>query len=106
LFRRHARLVVDQEDFGLQERTFLVDAHEFEALAAFGKDVEAAVGIFLCDRDDFGRASDFGQTLFEEAHYAEGAMPGEAVGDHFLVAWLEDVQGQGSAGEQDDIERE
>jgi hypothetical protein len=33
-------------------------------------------------------------------------MLGETFGDHFFVARLEDVQGQGSAGEQDDIERE
>jgi hypothetical protein len=33
-------------------------------------------------------------------------MLGEAFGDHFLIARFENVQGQRSAGEQDDFERE
>ena len=90
----------------MQEGTFLVDAHEFETLAAFGDQVEAAVGILFHDGDDFGGASHLGETLLDGAHHAEGAMLGEAFADHFFVARLEDVQGQGSAGEQDDIERE
>jgi len=101
-----AGFVVDHENFGLEEGAFLVDAHEFETFAAFGDEVEAAVGIFLYDGDDFGGAADFSETLLDGANDAEGAMLGEAFGNHFFVAWFEDVQGQGSAGEQDDIERE
>jgi hypothetical protein len=33
------------------------------------------------------------------------AMLGEAFANHFFVAWFEDVQGQGSAGEQNNLER-
>ena len=103
---RRSRFVIDQENFGLEERTFLIDTHEFEAFAALGDEVEAAVGILFYDGDDFSGASHFGQTLLDNAHHTEGAMLGQTLADHFLVAWFEDVQGQRSAGEQDDIERE
>ena len=39
------------------------------------------------------------------AHHAKGAMLGETLANHFFVARFENVQGQGSAGEQDDVER-
>jgi hypothetical protein len=90
----------------LQEGSFLVDAYDFETPAAFGDEVEAAVRILLDHSDNFGSASHLGQTLFDYAHYTERAMLGEALSDHFFIAELEDVQGQGDAGEQDDIERE
>src|SRR5882672_2416575 len=102
---RSARFVVDHEDFSLEERTFLIDPYDLETPAAFGNDVEAAVGIFFDDGNDFGRASDLGETLFDSAHHTEGTMLREALTDHFFIARLEDVQWQGSAGEQDDIER-
>ena len=107
IFRqRRSRFVVDHENFGLEERTILVDADEFEALAAFGDEVEAAVGIFFDDRDDFGGAAYLGEARVEGAHHAEGKLPGEAFPNHFFIARFENVQRQGSAGEQDDIERE
>jgi hypothetical protein len=99
-------LVIDYCHFSLEEGTFLVDAQKFETLAAFGDQVEAAVGILFHYGDDFGSASYLGQALLDGADYAEGAMLGEAFADHFFVTRFEDVQGQGSVGEQNDIERE
>jgi hypothetical protein len=98
-------VIVDHENFGLEERALLVDADEFEALAAFGDEVEASVGILFDDGDDFGGAADLGEFLLDGANYAEGALLGEAFGDHFFIARFEDVQRQGGAGEEDDIER-
>ncbi len=96
----------DHENLGLKKRTFLIDAQHFETLAAFGDQVEAAVGILLHDGDDFGGASHVGETLLDRAHDAEIAMLGEALANHFFVSRFEDVQGQGRAREQDDFERE
>ena len=84
----------------------MVDAHDFETLAPFGDDVQPAVGILLHDGDDFCGASHIGETLLDGAHHAEHAMLGKAFADHFLVARFENMQGQGSAGKQDDFERE
>ena len=99
-------LVIDHCHFSLEEGTFLIEAQELETLAALGDQVEPAVGILFHDGDDFGGASYLGQALLDGTDYAEVAMLGEAFANHFFVARLEDVQGQGSAGEQDDIERE
>jgi hypothetical protein len=97
--RRCSGFVVDHENFGLEEGTLLVNAKEFETLAAFGDEVEAAVGIFFDDGDDFGGASHLGEALLEGAHDAEGELPGEAFANHFFIARFEDVQGQWSTGE-------
>jgi hypothetical protein len=101
-----AGFVGDQKDFAAQERPLLIELQDLEAVAAFGDDVEAAVGIFLGDADDFDGASNFGDALFMGANHAEGRMVGETFADHFFVAGLEDVQGQRSSGEEDDIKRE
>jgi hypothetical protein len=103
--RRFAGFVIDHKNFGLEEGTLLVDAHDFESPAAFGNKVEAAVGIFLYDSDDFGGASYVGETLLERAYDAESTILSAALRNHFFVAWLEDVERQWSAGEEDDIER-
>jgi hypothetical protein len=106
ILRRCGGLVVDQENFGLEERTFLIYAEEFETPTAFGDEVEATVGIFFDDGHDFGGASHLGEALLDGAYDAESLVPGEALADHLFVTWLENVQGQGRAGEQDNVERE
>jgi hypothetical protein len=90
----------------LKEGTFLIHAQQFETMAAFADQVEASVGVFFYHGDDFGGASHFGESLLEGAQDSEAAMLGEAFRNHVFVAWLEDVQGQGSGGEQNDIEWE
>jgi hypothetical protein len=99
-------LVVNHENFSLEKRTLLVYGQKFETLAAFGDQVEAAVGIFFYYGDYFGGASYFGETLLKGAHHAEDSVLGEAFADHFFVAGFEDVQGQRSTREQDNVERE
>jgi len=106
LGRRVARFVVDEENIGLQEGTFLIQANDFEALATFGHKVEAAIRVFFYDGDDFRSAADVGKAMLKGANYAERTALGETFADHLFVARLEDVQGQGSTGKEDDIERE
>ena len=84
----------------------MVDAHDFETSPSFGDKVEAAIRIFLHYSDDFGGASHIGETFFERAHDAEGAILSAALRNHFFIPWFENVKRQGSAGEEDDIERE
>ena len=101
-----AGYVSDHGDFSLQERALAIHGQEFETVAAFGDEVELAIGIFLDDGNDFGGATDFGQILLHGADYAEDTILRQAFADHFFIARFEDVQRQGSAGEQYDIERE
>ena len=104
--RRHARFVADQQNFRLKKRAFLINADDFKPLAAFGNQVQAPVRILFYDRDDLGGASHFGQTVFNRAHYAECAVRFQALANHFFVARFKNVQRQGSAGKENDIERE
>ena len=99
-------LVFDHENFRLQKRTILVDPNNFEALATFGDQVKTAVRILFHDADDLGHASHVGHTLLERPHHPESAILGKTFSDHFFVAGLKNVQRQGSAGEQHDIEWE
>ena len=99
-------LVFDHENFRLQKRTILVDPNNFEALATFGDQVKTAVRILFHDADDLGHASHVGHTLLERSHHPESAILGKTFSDHFFVAGLKNVQRQGSAREQHDIEWE
>jgi len=103
---RRSGLVVERENFRAEKRPFVIDPHQFETPPAFGDQIEFAVGILFHDGHDFGRASHIGETLLQGTHHAEDPILSQAFANHFFVAWFEDVQGQGSAGEQDDIERE
>src|SRR5580700_11646680 len=103
--RRSSGLVLDHENLSLQKRSFLVDPHHFEPLAAFTHQIQTAVGVLLYYRNNLGSTPHFGQTLLDRAHYAEMPMLSQALANHFFVARFENVQGQGSAGEQDDIKR-
>ena len=104
-FRGNSRLVFDQKNFGTQERALLVKLHNLETLAAFGHNVETAVGIFLGDGDDLRGAADVGHALLNGTNHTEGAGLCQALADHFLVARLENVKRQRRAGEQHDLER-
>ena len=84
----------------------MVDAHDFETSPSFGDKVEAAIRIFLHYSDDFGGASHIGETFLQRAHDTEGAILSAALRNHFFIPWFENVKRQGSAGEEDDIERE
>ena len=96
--RRRSRFIIDHKHFALQERTILINGHYFEAVAAFGDQVEAPIRILFHDGHDFGGASHFGETLFERTNHAKRAAFFQAFRDHFLVTWFENVQRQGSVG--------
>ena len=83
----------------------MIHAEEFEARAAFGDKVEASVGIFFDDGDDFGGAAHLGEALIKGANDSESLVLGETLANHFFVTRLEDVQRQWSAGEKDNVER-
>jgi short-subunit dehydrogenase len=99
------RFLIEEHDFGAQEWHFLVDFHYLEAAAAFGKDIHAAVRIFLRDRDDFGGAADLRDPFIMRAHDAEHFLFCQAISDHLLVARFEDVKRLGHAGQQHQFER-
>src|ERR1700723_3984538 len=107
LFRRgRPGLIFDHENFRPQKRTILVDLNNFEARPTFGDQVKTAVRILFHNTNDFGHASHVGHTLLERSHHPESAILGKTFSDYFFVAGLKNVQRQGSAGEQHDIEWE
>jgi hypothetical protein len=75
-------------------------------MASLRNQIHAAGRILFRDGNDLSSASHFGNPLFEGSNHAKGRSVGQTLGDHLFVARLENVQGQGSAGEQDDFERE
>jgi len=103
---RSAGLIGNQQHLGPQEGTVLVEFQNFEAIAALGNQIEAAIRIFLGDADDLGGASHFGNAFVEGAYYAEGSIVGTAFPDHFFVSRLEDMQWQRSSGKQYNFQRE
>jgi hypothetical protein len=102
---RISGLILKKDDFCAQKRAFLIKMHNFKALAAFGHDVHAAIGIFFSDRNDFRGAADFGDPLFLCPNHSKGFRPGQALGNHLLVAGLENVQRKRGPRKQNYIER-
>ena len=98
-------IIRKKENFGLKERTFLINLQHFEAALAFSEDVHTAVVVFFEDVDDFGGAANVDEPLVFGADDAERALLVKAFIDHLFVARLEDVQRQGRAGKQHQIER-
>ena len=94
------RFVLQIEHLSLQERPLLIDLHHLEALAAFGHDVHAPVGIFFGNGDNLCCAADLSDSFLFGPDDAKRLLPVQAFGDHLSVAWLENVQWQGCAGEQ------
>lgn len=103
--RWRSRFIVDEQNLSLQKRSILIYAKNLEPPASFRNQVEPAVGVFFYYADDFGGASHLRNALLNRAYNAKSAMLGHAFANHLLVTRLEDMQRQGSAGEQYDIER-
>ncbi len=101
-----AGFVCDEQYFRLQKGTLAVQFEHFKALAAFHDQIETPVGILLRDSNDFSRTPNFRQALVQGADHAERRVVCPTLADHLFVARLENVQGQGSAGEQHNVERE
>jgi hypothetical protein len=90
----------------LQKGTLSVQGKHCKALAALRDQIQTPVGIFFGDRNNLGGAPNFRDPLFQGAHHAEGRVVYPTLTHHLLVSWLENVQGQRSAGKQDHVERE
>jgi hypothetical protein len=99
-------VVVNQNDLSAQKRTLFIHSQQFKSPAAFSNEIEAAIFILFYHRDDFSRASHFSEALFNGAYHAKRLVLRQAFANHLFVARLENVQRQGSAGKQNDIERE
>ncbi len=99
-------LVGNEQHLGAQEGALLIEFKHLKAPAAFRNQIETSVGILFCYGDDLGGAAHFGKAFVESADDAERRVAGAAFRDHLLVTRLEDVQRQGSAGQQYDFERE
>jgi short-subunit dehydrogenase len=101
-----ARLVSYEQYFRLQKGTLPVEFEHFKALAAFCNHIESSIGILLGDTNDFSGAPNFRDALFQCAHDAERRIVCPTLTNHLFVSRLENVQGQGSARKQYDVERE
>src|SRR5258708_18409360 len=101
----HAGDFAQEQYFSPQKRSFVIQFQHFEALPAFGDQVEAAVGIFLRNGDDLGRASNTGKTFIESSDDSKGRIVGAGFTDHLFIAWLENVQRKKNAGKEHNVER-
>ena len=97
-------LIVQVEDFGLQERSFLIQLYDLEAGAALGDDIHAPVGIFLGDCQYFCGAANLSELLLLASEDAEVLAAVEAFGNHFAIARLENVQWQRRARKQNQVQ--
>jgi len=103
---RPIRIIAYKQGASAQERALLIDFEKLKALTAFSYDIHAASVVLLRHRKNFRGAPDVGEVCLLGANYAELLFLLQALSDHFPVARLEDVQGQRSAGKQDDLEWE
>ncbi len=101
-----AGFVWDDHDFGAQERAFLIEFENFEAIAAAADQIHSPVRVLLRDFCNFGCASHLHDALLEGAHHAELRFVGEAFANHLPVSWFENVQRQDGPGQKHNIERE
>jgi short-subunit dehydrogenase len=106
LWSGSAGLVHDEEYFRLQKGTLAVEFEHFKAPASLRDQIETAVGILFRDANDFGSAPNFRDAFFQNTHHPERRVVCPALANHLSVSRLENVQGQGSARKQYDVERE
>ena len=99
------RFVLQVNHLGLQKRPLLTDLHHLEALASFGHDIQAPIGIFSGNGDNLCCAADLSDSFLLGPDDAKRRLPVQTFGDHLSVARLENVQWQGRAREQDHIQR-
>src|SRR5262249_33982153 len=104
-FRHVARLIIKENDFALKIGALLVQVDNLKPLLAFRVNVQAAVIILFQDFQDDGSATHFCQRILAGFDHAKGLLMLQALGDHLLIARLEDVQRQRRAGEQHHVQR-
>jgi len=105
-FRHDGGLVVEHQDFRAKKRAFLIDLEHLKTTPAFGNNIQPTVIVFLHDADNLSRTPDVREALFHGPHHTKTAVQCSTFGNHFLIAWLENVQGKGSAWKEHHIERE
>jgi hypothetical protein len=105
-FRRCPGLIGDEQNLGAQKGALLIEFEYFKTPTPLGNEIETTIGIFLRDADDLGGASDLGYVLLDGANNPEQRLVCQTLSDHLLVSRFENVQRQGSAGKQHDLERE
>jgi len=105
-FGGSARLVLQIQNLGTQERAFLIEFHDLKALSPLGHKVKAAVRIFFRDGRDLGATADVRDPLLDGANHSELALIRETLPDHFFIARLKNVKWQWSTGEKHYIQRE
>src|SRR5581483_6363695 len=105
-FGRLFRVILKIEDVATQEWPFLIDLQNLESLPALGDNVHLAVVITLGDGDDLGGAAHVGDPFLLGAYNAERDLLLETLVDQFLITRLKDVQGQGSARKEHNVQGE
>src|ERR1700676_938748 len=103
---RRPGFVRDQQYFCLQKRTLPVQFQHLEALLSLRDQIETPVGILLRNAHNLRGASNFGDALVHRAYHAKWRVVCPALADHFFVSRLKNVEGHGSAGEQNKVKRE
>lgn len=88
---RGVEVVVEEIDLAGEEGALFDELGDFEAAVAGGFDVHAAVFVVLGDAVDASGAPDGSDALVEGEDDAEFAGAFEELGDHELIAFLEDV---------------
>lgn len=101
-----SRFVGQKKNLCAQERALLIHFQDLETLASFRDQIETSVGILLRDGNYFSRTANLSDTFIGGSHHAEGRIVGDALPDHLFVLRFKDVQRQGSARKEHDVERE
>src|SRR5437016_5142258 len=86
------RVIVQKRYLCLEEGTVLIELDYLESAKSAGDDVELAMVISLHHRHHFCRAPDLCKAIFDGAHDPKWRIVPEALADHLLVAWLEDMK--------------
>src|SRR5262249_6818964 len=100
------RLILKEGDFASQEGTFLIQLLDLKPLTAFGNNIESSIVVLSADVEDGRRASHLSQRILPRSNHPKGFLLLNALAYQLLVARLEDVQRERSAGEQYQVERE
>ena len=99
------RLVFDHGKLRLEEGPFFVNLQHLKTLDAACQNIHPAVVIALGYFDDFRSTTDFSDTVGRSPHHAEWFLFVQTLRNHFLVTRFEDVQRQGSARQQHQVQR-
>lgn len=97
-------IVIEVADAALRVGLPLDEFKHFEAAVAGGENIHAAIFVAIHDMIDGGRAAHVDDALIAGEHDAEFGIVLDGLADHFLVAFLEDMERKRSARKQDQRE--